>query len=205
MPAPALQEVKPQSQYLVEELKDEITRLTGRIEDLERQQKEFEKESSHEQVKESFHKLEVRVGQLEKGQESIQESLHHAEEVAQSHQDPNELLKDAKASFNQGKYQEAADQLAKYQKTPKVKGLDEAAFLRGESFFHLKQYKKAIVEYSKFPEKFSHSVHLPEALYKIGLSFDLMGMKEDAKGFYQEVVEKFPKSTHAKNARKKLK
>jgi len=46
---------------------------------------------------------------------------------------------------------------------------------------------------------------MPEALYKIGMSFESLGMGEDAKGFYQELVEKYPKSPEAKKARKKVK
>jgi TolA-binding protein len=34
-PAAPIQEVKPQGQYVVDELKSEITRLEGRVEDLE--------------------------------------------------------------------------------------------------------------------------------------------------------------------------
>ena len=46
---------------------------------------------------------------------------------------------------------------------------------------------------------------LPLALYNIGLSFDALGMKSDAQGFYAEVVEKFPRSAEAKKAKAKLK
>jgi len=203
--APAVQDVKPQVNYLVEEMKDELTRLSGRVEDLERQQRENEKSSNQEQAKETFHALEVRVSQLEKDQQSIQESARQAQEEALVRQDPADLLKETRTLFKEGKYQEVLDQLAKLQRLPKFKGLEDVFFLKGESLFHLKQYKKAVVEFSRFPEKFTHSPHLPEALFKIGLSFDAMGMKEDAKGFYQDLVEKFPRSTQAKTARKKIK
>ncbi len=203
--APPLREVKPQGGYVIDEVKDEITRLSGRIEDLERQQKELDKNSDHQKADESFRKLEARLLSLEKTQQTLQEAFNQLQDSALAHQDPEEMMKMAKASFNEGRYEDVTEQLAKYQKVPKAKNLDEAAFLRGESFFHLKQFKKAVVEYSKFPEKFSHSAHYPEALFKIGLSFDSMGMKEDAQGFYQELIEKFPRSLQAKKARKKAK
>ena len=41
VPAQPLQEVQPQGQYVVDELKDEMTRMEGRIEDLERAQKDL--------------------------------------------------------------------------------------------------------------------------------------------------------------------
>ncbi len=206
------QDVKPHGEYVIEELKDEFTRLQGRIEDLERQEKDFERAPSREQSGDLFRRLEARISQLEKGQQAIQDILHELREsVPQSHealvarQETSDLFTESKNLFAEKKYQEAADQLGKYQKLPKAKNLEEAAFLRGESFFRLKQFKKAVVEYSKFPEKYTRSAHCPEALFKIGLSFDAMGMKEDAKGFYQELVEKFPKSILAKSARKRLK
>jgi len=77
--------------------------------------------------------------------------------------------------------------------------------MRAEAYYQLKQYKKAIVDYSKFPEKFTTSKKMPVALLKIGQSFDALGMRDDAKSFYQELIEKFPKSQEAKKARSKLK
>ena len=44
-----------------------------------------------------------------------------------------------------------------------------------------------------------------DALLKIGQSFEALGMKEDAKGFYQELTDKFPKSPEAAKAKKKVK
>lgn len=199
--APPVQDVKTHGEYAVEELKDEITRLTGRIEELERHQKNADPEKLQETLKQ----VDSRLAQLEKSQQAMQESLSEAHQLASSLQDPSELMKEAKNLFSDGRYQEAADQLTKYEKMNKAKNKEEAAFLKGESYFHLKQFKKAIVEYSKFPEKYTKSNFYPEALYKIGLSFDAMGLKDDAKGFYQELVEKFPKSAQAKKVKRKVK
>ena len=46
---------------------------------------------------------------------------------------------------------------------------------------------------------------MPSVLYKIGLSFEGLGMKDDARGFFQELVEKYPKSPEAIKAKKKAK
>ena len=46
---------------------------------------------------------------------------------------------------------------------------------------------------------------MPVALLRIGQSFDALGMKDDARGFYQELAEKFPKSTEARKIRARLK
>ena len=75
--------------------------------------------------------------------------------------------------------------------------------MSGHSKWATIKHKKAIVDYSRFPEKFTKSKRMPQALLQIGRSFEAMGMKEDAKGFYQELIDKFPKSNEAKKVRGK--
>jgi TolA-binding protein len=61
------------------------------------------------------------------------------------------------------------------------------------------------VDYSQFPEKFPKSPRTPKALFQIALSFDALEMKDDARGFYQELAEKYPNSPEAKKAKAKKK
>jgi tol-pal system protein YbgF len=195
------QDVRPQGQYVIDEIKAEITQLTGRVEDLERGQKELKEGGGN---RDDFKKLEAKVAQLEQVQNQLQEIVNKLQE-SPALVNPNELFEKAKSQFEDEHYEAAAESFGSYIKIPKVKKLEEATFLRGESYYKLKQYKKAIVEYSKFPEKFSRSSRMPEVLYKIGLSFEALSMKDEAKGFYQELLEKYPKSPEAKKARKKVK
>lgn len=200
-PAEPVRDVEPQGGYAIEELKSEFTRLAGKIEDLERSQKEgIQKSGSPEDIK----RLESRLIALEENLAAIQEMVNKTQ-VSPAALDPSELYKKAMSQYHSQNYEDAVETFAEYLKAPKAKKAEEATFLKAECFYKLKEYKKAIVEYSKFPEKFTKSNHLPEALYKIGSSFELLGMKEDARGFYQELVEKFPKSPEAKKARKKVK
>ncbi len=195
------QDVQPQGQYVIEELKEEITRMSGRLEDLERTQKDLLlKARTVDSV--DLKKLEGRIFQLEEKQVALTEILKKVEESS-SHSDPNQLLRKAKSEYGSKNYEAAAQSLDLYLKNPKAPATQEAVFLRGECYFYLKHYKKAIVEYSKFPEKYPKSQHMAQALYKIGLSFDRLGLKEDAEGFYQELIEKYPQSLEAKKFRKK--
>jgi tol-pal system protein YbgF len=203
-PQPAhVEEVKPQGQYVIDEIKSEMTRLQGRVEDLERSQKESGQASNRAHAEE-MKKLEGRIVELEQAQANMLEELKKVRDNAQANADPNEAFEKAKASYDSKQYDAAIDGFTLYLKNSKAKRAEEAHFFRGESFFQLKQYKKAIVDYSKFPEKYTSSKRLPDALYKIGLSFDALGMKSDAQGFFAEVVEKFPKSAEAKKAKTKL-
>ena len=62
-----------------------------------------------------------------------------------------------------------------------------------------------IVDYSVFPERFPKSKKMSAALYRIARSFEALGMKEESRNFYQELVDKFPKSAEAKKSKSKVK
>jgi TolA-binding protein len=186
------------SQYDVDEIKQEMTRLQGRIEDLERKQKEWEEEKANSSKKsEEAQNLSERLGKLEQSLGDLKESL--------SKNTLGSSFDKAKSQFEAGNFSESSEMLTSYLSSPSPKKVEEATFLRAESYFKLKEYKKAIVDYSKFPEKFSRSSRMPAALYKIGLSFEALGMREDAKGFFQELADKYPKSSEAKKIKNKLK
>ncbi|MBI4924516.1 MAG: tetratricopeptide repeat protein [Bdellovibrio sp.] len=195
-----VKDVKPQGQYIVDEIKSEITHITGRIEELERNLKQGTNAANKEEVK----KLENRMTELEQAQLAILESLKKLQATVPI-PDNLEFYEKGRMQFQSKDYRGAVDTFTEYLKAQKPKRGEDALFLRAESYYLLKDYKKAIIDFSKFPEKYQKSSKLSLALYKIGLSFESLGMKEDAKGFYQELVEKFPKSKEASRAKAKLK
>lgn len=75
----------------------------------------------------------------------------------------------------------------------------------GQEFFTKKDWKKAILSYQKYRDENPKGKSYPEATYKIGVSFQELGMKDEAKTFYDEVVSKFPKSDQARKASTRLK
>ena len=201
VPATQVQDVQPSGQYAIEELKSELTQLVGRVDELERNHRESAKNQGNQ----------AEIKHVEDRMSAMEQKISHFEESLEKLQgnpalvNADELFQKAKAQFEDEEYEAASNSFATYLKIPKGKHIEEATYLRAESYFKLKQYKKAIVDYSKFPEKFKQSSRMPVALYKIGLSFEALGMKEDANGFFQELVEKYPKSSEAKKARKKVK
>ncbi|MEK6578707.1 MAG: tetratricopeptide repeat protein [Bdellovibrionota bacterium] len=200
-----VQEVKADNQYIVDELKSEFTRLSGRVEEVERTQKAAPQAGTviH---KEEYKKLENRVLELETAQREMIEriqSFQKAQEVSTAN--PSDLFEKAKTHFDAKEYEAAIHGFTDYLKNPRAKSSEAAIFFRAESYFAIKDYKNAIIDYSKFPEKFTKSKRMPAALLKIGQSFEGLGMKNDAKPFYQELTEKFPKSPEAKKAKAKHK
>lgn len=74
-----------------------------------------------------------------------------------------------------------------------------------QSFFDKKDWKQAILNFQKYRDDNPKGAKFAEATYKIGVSFQELGMKEEAKTFYDEVVSKFPKSDEARRAKIRLK
>lgn len=183
----------------IDEIKQEITVLTGRIEELERAKKS---EDSSGVTAEQFRKLTERLEKLEKQTEHVTATLEKMESQLPP-PSPETLFKKAMTEFSNDNYEDAADLFDKYLKSKgSLKSAEEATFHRAESLFLMKNYKQAILEYDQLIKKFKKSKYQPKALYKTGLAFDQLGLKDDAKAFYKELVETFPKTGEAKSAQK---
>lgn len=74
-----------------------------------------------------------------------------------------------------------------------------------EERFKEKDWKRAILNYQKFRDANPHHKKFSEATLRIGASFHELGMKDEAKSFYDEVIAKFPNSLEAKKAKIRLK
>jgi len=185
--------------YGIEELKAEQARENGRIEELERGAN-----SSNWKDSDDYKALVKRVDDLEKAQLESLEAIKKLQ-ANQPPADNTGLVEQAKKAFNAGDYSNATDLLTQYLQNPSGKLAEDAYFLRGESLFRQKIYKKAILDYANFPDKFNKSPLYPKALLKIGLAYEALSMKDEAKAFFQDLIEKFPKSHEAKEAKKHLK
>lgn len=86
-----------------------------------------------------------------------------------------------------------------------VSNVKKDLFDQAEESFEKKDWKKAAFTFQKFRDSNSKSKKFAEATYKIGYSFQELGMKDEAKSFYDEVIAKFPQSGEAKKAKARLK
>jgi len=200
-------DVQPDSQRaVVDELKTEITRLNGRLEDLERTNNDLsQKTGNKEKTKEEENKkLESRIQELEASQLQMIEALKKKEKETPK-VEPTDRFTHGRDLFVKKKYTESIEALSDYLKFPKGKNREDALYFRADSYSATNQHKKAIIDYSEINEKFPKSKRMPKVLAKIAMSFEALGMKSDAKVFYQELVDKFPKSPEAKKALSKTK
>lgn len=78
-------------------------------------------------------------------------------------------------------------------------------FQSAEDLFKQGEWKKAIIQYQKYRDENPKGKHLAESTYKMAVCFQELGMKDEAKAFYDEVNTKFPGSPESKKAKTRLK
>lgn len=84
-------------------------------------------------------------------------------------------------------------------------GGEKNAFDRGEAKFEAKAWRDAIFAYEEYRKASPKGKNFIAATYKIGVSFQELGMNDDAKLFYEEVISKAPKTKEADRSRSRLK
>ena len=83
--------------------------------------------------------------------------------------------------------------------------LPQAQFLIGETYFSEGSFQQAAAEYNTVRKKYPKSKYVPQALYKLGMCFEKLNLKDDAKLFYTTVVKKYRNYSVSKEAAKRLK
>lgn len=74
-----------------------------------------------------------------------------------------------------------------------------------QEHFDNKEWKQSILNFQKYRDENPKGSKFADATYKIGVSFQELGMKDEAKTFYDEVINKFSKSDEARRAKIRLK
>jgi tetratricopeptide (TPR) repeat protein len=157
------------------------------------------------QVEELHHKqaqLEQEKNQMRSSQASEQDLL--VQDLTRKMTAVLEELKISKAELQDLKAHIALLQEEKNQQQGSLAPVQDH-WSQAEELFETKEYRKAILSYQKYRENNPKGSQFSQATYKIGLSFEKLSMIEEAKSFYVEVVEKFPKSEEAQKAKIRLK
>jgi tol-pal system protein YbgF len=90
-------------------------------------------------------------------------------------------------------------------KHPKSRLANNAQYWIGESYYALRQFDQAILEFDAVRRKYPQGEKVPAALLKQGFAFAELGEKVNARLILQEVVEKYPQSPEAARAKQRLK
>lgn len=119
--------------------------------------------------------------------------------------DEKSAYEEAYAIFQRGDWPEARNKFQAFLLLyPKSKLADNAQFWIGESFYHQKEYERAILEYEKVIQNYPQGEKLPSALMKQALAFYAIGRIKEARILFQQVIKKAPHSEQAQIAGKKL-
>ncbi|MCZ6450585.1 MAG: tol-pal system protein YbgF [Deltaproteobacteria bacterium] len=82
---------------------------------------------------------------------------------------------------------------------------DNAQYWIGESYYALKQFDQAILEFDTVRRKYPKGDKVPAALLKLGFSFAELGDKVDARLILQELIVRYPESREAVKAKEMVK
>jgi tol-pal system protein YbgF len=80
----------------------------------------------------------------------------------------------------------------------------DAHFRLGELWFGDRRYREAILEYGKVAQDFPRSDKAPDSLFRTGESMLALDLKDDARGLFEEVRKRYPRSTAARRAKARL-
>jgi tol-pal system protein YbgF len=80
----------------------------------------------------------------------------------------------------------------------------DAHFRLGELWFGEKRYREAILEYGKVAQDFPRSDKAPDALLRTGESMLALDLRDDARGLFQETINRYPRSLAAQRAKARL-
>lgn len=178
------QQARSNSEVRYQEVDEQMRQLLGRIETLEnsvnvlnadKSGSRIEQQNEKKALQEKLKIYEEALGRLES------QYLQLAQKLESMQQQSTSASKNSRSSSNKGTFDTA------------------------ETEFGKKRWKEAIVAFEKYRSTNPSGRRYGEATYKIGAAFHELSMKNEAKAFYSEVVEKFPKSDWAKKATQRLK
>lgn len=182
----------------IEELRNELTRQRTLVEETTQANRQLAEEVRKlEALKEENRVLATRVQAIE--QRAVDEEL---QQKKQAEEREKAGFDQGKAFFDQGKYEEAAEIFRSVVKKAKGEESKKAHFHLAESYFNLKDWESAAVEYADFKKQHPKDNLVPTAIYRLALSFKNMGKPKEAKLFYDELIERYPKSPLTAKAKK---
>src|SRR5690242_9413651 len=75
--------------------------------------------------------------------------------------DPTTLFEKGKELYKAGEFEDAVKNFSDYLKNKNGKHVEEATFLRAESYYGLGKYQNAIIDYEKFTKDYKSSSYQP--------------------------------------------
>ena len=147
-----------------------------------------------------FEVIQKNIKDLQIQNQTLQKQM---EERDKKHQENFRLLEQEIELLQSGrsKRNKKSSKRSKAKKNKKI-GL---LFQKANQYFKNKRWKQAIINFENYRQQSpAKNISFAHATYKIALSFDKLGMKEDAKTHFEELVRYFPRSNLAQKAKSYL-
>lgn len=178
-----------------EEFRTELTRLNAAVEE-QAQQIRLQKEEHQREVQ----ALTARITALEQQAAAAAAAPPPKIQAAASLETLNEL-------FEAEKYEEAIEEAKELMRTKPRNSPDvrKAHYLLAEAYFVSRDYGAAALEFSEFKKAYPKDPNASTATLRQAQSFRGLGKEKEAKLFFQEVIDRYPKSSAANTAKRDLK
>lgn len=217
----------------IEQIRGEIQKLSGRVEDSERMLRRTVERDLGDQdtVKKGYGDLNQKVTDLERTVKAQQEYLGLESSVpkdkggegkalpeqgqagqtqpavteAPPKSSETDLYDGALASFKTGKYEDATLAFKDFlKKYPKSTRADNAQFWVGECYMALKQYEQAILAYQEVIKKYPKGNKVSNAMLRQAVAFLEINDKTSSRLLLRKIIKDYPNSSEAKIAARKL-
>lgn len=117
-------------------------------------------------------------------------------------EEKSKLMSDAKKDFDSKNYTSAT---SRYQKLVDVNYKPaESNYYLAETWYMRKKYDVAINHFKKSAMLNDKAAYMPTLLLHSGISFENIKDKENAKNFYGTLIDLYPNSSEAKDAKNRL-
>ena len=117
----------------------------------------------------------------------------------------NEAYQDAYAILQRGEYPEAASSFALFLVNfPNSDLAGNAQYWLAETYYARRQYESALANFEIVIRDYPNSQKIPDTLLKVGFSFDVMGMNDEAFNALSAVALDYPDTTAARLALQRM-
>jgi TolA-binding protein len=176
------------------DIEEQMRAMNGRLDVVENNQQNNNLEKQLKNTQQQNEALNKKIDLLQEGFTNLEKQVY--------------ALNAQVNALNAGRQAAEAEQKAAAEKAAAEKAVEKSkksGYEIGQEQFNKKEWKQAILSFQKYRDESPKGAHFADATYKIGVSFQELGMKEEAKTFFDEVLSKFPKSDEARRAKIRLK
>lgn len=183
-------------------LQASLTTINERVSALENSGK-----TSDKSVSELRSAVDANEKKLTELKEAVKAAAAAAAEPQQKKEasDPEDLYSKGYRETQDKDFRTAADTFRTFLEThPNHKYAANAQYWLGEVYYAQGEWEKAILEFDKVRKKYPKGEKVAASILKQGFSFEKLGSKKEARVLLEEVVERFPGTSEASLAKKKL-